>query len=137
MKKVMVLSLLFLFYFNAPAHAGWISTATKAGKVAKKAADAALDATGKVITAPLKFALDPHGFIVLNSATRHIRSARDSVRDQIKCEKIIKLKSNLTAFEKPNINSPQRLIFQQGEAVCVKSETFGWTKTPFGWINVN
>ena len=37
MKKVMVLSLVFLFYFNAPAHAGWISTATKAGKVAKKA----------------------------------------------------------------------------------------------------
>jgi len=129
------------FFVSSGIEAGVISTAAKAAKkaakaaeIARKAADAAVNTTGKVIAAPVRFALDPNGFIILNSSTQHIRSTRDSLRKQINCEKKIKLKSSSIVFEKPNINSPQRLIFQQGEAVCVKSETFGWIETPFGWV---
>ena len=118
------------------AHAGLISKAAKVAKIAKKATDAAVNATEKVITAPVKFALDPNGFIILNSSTRHIRSARNSVREQVKCENKVKLISDLIVYEEPNINSPQRLVFQQGEVVCVKSEFFGWTETPFGWVSL-
>lgn len=136
MTKIFLTFLLLISSWLVPheAHAGWISKAAKVGKIARKAADAAVDTTGKVIAAPVRFALDLNDFIILNSSTQHIRSTRDNLRKQINCEKKIKIKSNSIVFEKPNINSPQRLIFQQGEVVCVKSESFGWTKTPFGWV---
>ena len=43
MKKVMVLSLVFLFYFNAPAHAGWINVLATVGEIVIKKIDSVVD----------------------------------------------------------------------------------------------
>jgi hypothetical protein len=138
MTKIFLMFLLLTSSWLMPheAHAGWISKAAKVGKIAKKAANAATDTTGKIIGPPIKFALDPNGFIILNSSTKHIRTARDELRKQTECERKVKLKSNSNVFEKPDVSSEIRLVFLQGEAICVKSEFRDWVETPFGWVSV-
>ena len=138
-----VLFLTSTLFISSSLEAGVLSSAAKAAKkaakaaeIAKKAANAATDTTGKIIGPPIKFALDPNGFIILNSSTKHIRTAREKLREQTECERKIKLKSNSNVFEKPNASSEIRLVFLQGEAICVKSEFLDWVETPFGWVSV-
>tara|TARA_B100000780_G_C21057717_1_gene425036 strand:+ start:680 stop:1099 length:420 start_codon:yes stop_codon:yes gene_type:complete len=118
------------------AEAGIFSKAAKLSKIAQKAQKAAAQSGKKVITGTIGFATDPMGFIILTPNTRMLKAHRESIRDQIKCENEIKLKSNTTVFEKPNFNSAERLTFLQGEVVCIRSEALNWTETPFGWINI-
>lgn len=135
-----VLFLTSTLFISSSLEAGVISSAAKAAKkaakAAEKAANAATETTGKVIGPPIKFALDPNGFIILNSSTKHIRTARDELRKQTECERKVKLKSNSNVFEKPDVSSEIRLVFLQGEAICVKSEFRDWVETPFGWVSV-
>ena len=83
--------------------------------------------------------LTENGFYILNFALQSSRVAREALRErERKCQKKIKLKSSLKVFEKADVTSAQRLIFNQGETVCIRSQSkdWAWAKTGFGWIKL-
>ena len=148
---------IFLFSFSMglkclQAEAGVLtSVVKKAAKASLTAKNAARVANEKQLTnstnsglpnsgsVGLTSLLTENGFYILNPVLQSSRVARETLREkERKCQKKIKLNSSLKVYEKADVTSVQRLIFNQGEIVCIRSqsEDWVWAKTGFGWIKL-
>ena len=148
-----VVIFLFSMGLTCPqAESGVLSGVSKAARIAKEVSKTASKAAASqkknpsvdvglpsVGTTGLTTLLSENGFYILNPAIQTSRAARDVLREkEKKCQKKIKLNSSLKVYEKADVTSVQRLIFNEGEIVCIRSqsEDWVWAKTGFGWIKL-